>query len=369
MKRSLGILIFIIVLVTAACNDGPVGIFASIASEAKVTYTGTEAFKKATPSNVVKREETLYAVITKLWKKNGTKWEKVASLPANAFYASAAVVNVTTLYVSFLDSSAHALGVYSTIDDNTWLRVDQNFPASGEQVQQLLTVNNNVFAVTSTKGADDKTEYVLYELNGNIFEQRKAGGTNLFYVVYHSSTYYVASGANVWTTSDFTSYSEPASLTLSENDYVTGLAVIDSKPTVTTASGKVYWFDGSNWQSTAALKVANNELYLSSMVEHNSHHLIIATNSVTRKVGDTSKTAPAAGYVELDLPLITTSTQKETSALSTATQTNFSSTIGTTALSMLVMIDNTLYAGSVGNGLWSNKYNGSSWSGWQRETD
>lgn len=369
MKRLVTLFILVTTLLLASCNDGPVGIFASIASEAAVTYSGSESFRKATPATVVQRGTTLFAVITQLYKKNDTTWVKATDLPSNAFYATSAAVIGTKLYVSFFDSNVRSLGVWETSDNSTWVRTDNTFPASGKQIQQLIATNGKLFAVTSSNTIDNKTEYVLYELSGSTFTERKTGSTNLFYVIEKDGTYYVASGANIWTTSDFSSYSDPASLTLSDSgNYVTGLAIIDSKPTATTALGKIYWFTGSTWTSTtSSLTVSSNELYLSSMVEH-AGTLFIATNSVPRKVDGNTKIAPAAGYVELSLPLSASSTQQDPT-----NKTNFSSTIGSTALSMLTLIMENgtpiMYAGSVGNGLWSNKYTDSAWSGWQRETD
>ena len=370
MKRVFPALLILIVSL-ASCNDGPVGIFASIGSESPIEYKGTEAFKKSTPATVVSRAGTLYAIITKLWKKNNNTWKKVTGLPANAVYAAAAVVQGTTLYVAFLDANAHSLGVFSTTDDATWSRVDPNFPASGEQVQQLITAHTDVFAVT-TKAVDGKTQYNLYQLSGTSFGSAIKVGNNIFSITYVDPTYYVASGKYVWSSSDFSNFSDSLTLDV-DTDIITSITSIDGTPTAVTAFGKVYWFDNGSWKNTDSLIKNSKTLYLHSMVEHNLT-LFVATNSVVRKTADNkTEIAPVAGYIELALPLQTTSTQREDNSLVSATNTSFSATIGSTALSMLTLIiENsipTLYAGSVGNGLWSNRYENNKWTGWQRETD
>ncbi len=368
MKRFFPALLILIVIL-ASCNDGPVGIFASIGSESPIEYKGTEAFKKSTPAAVVSRAGTLYAVITKLWKKNGSTWQKVTALPTGVMYASAAVVSGTTLYVAFFDADAHSLGVFSTDNDSTWTRVDSSFPASGEQVQQLLTANNEVFAVTTKADTDGKTQYNLYQLSSGSFGTAIKTGTNIFSIAYVNPTYYVASGSVVWTT-DLSTFTESLTLT---DDVITSIATINGNPTAITAFGKIYWHNGTSWENTASLTKSSKNLYLHAMAEYNNT-LIIATNSVVRKTASgTTEVAPIAGYVELILPLQTTSTQRDDNSLVTATNTTFSATIGGTALSMLTLITEnsipTLYAGSVGNGLWSNRNENGSWTGWQRETD
>lgn len=366
MKRFIPALLILIAF-AVSCDDGPVGIFASIVSESPIEYKGTEVFKKSTPAAVVSRNGTLYAVITTLWKKKGNTWEKATNLPLHAMYATSAAVTGTTLYVAFLDSNAHSLGVFSTTDDSYWTHVDSTFPARDEQVQQLLAVNNKVFAVT-TKAVDGKTQYNLYHLSSGSFGLPIKTGTNLFSLAYVGSTYYVASGTTIWTSTDLANFSE--SLPLAD-DFFTSIASIGGTPTAVTAFGKVYWYEGG-WKNTEGLTKSSKKLYLHAPVEYNNI-LFVATNTVVRKTGTVTEVSPIAGYIELDFPLSPTSTQRADSSLVTATNTVFSATIGSTALSMLTLITEngkpTLYAGSVGNGLWSNRNENGSWSGWQRETD
>ncbi|HQK34852.1 MAG TPA: hypothetical protein PK074_09015 [Spirochaetales bacterium] len=366
MKRFIPALLILIVF-AVSCDNGPVGIFASIGSESPIEYKGTEVFKKSTPAAVVSRNGTLYAVITTLWKKNGNTWEKATNLPSQAMYATSAAVTGTTLYVAFLDSNAHSLGVFSTTDDSNWTPVDITFPANDEQVQQLLAVNNKVFAVT-TKAVDGKTQYNLYHLSSGSFVSLIRTGTNLFSLAYVGSTYYVASGTTIWISTDLANFQE--SLTLAD-DFFTSITSIGGKPTAVTAFGKVYWHEGG-WYNTNALTKSSKNLYLHAPVEYNDT-LFVATNTVVRKTSSVTEVSPIAGYIELAFPLSTTKTQRDDNSLVTATNTVFSATIGGTALSMLTLITEngkpTLYAGSVGNGLWSNRNENGSWLGWQRETD
>lgn len=370
MKRIIPALL-ILILILAACDDGPVGIFASIGSESPIVYKGTEAFKKATPATVVSRNGTLYAIITKLWKKSGTTWKKVTALPPHAMYASAAIVVGSDLYVAFLDADARSLGVFKTSDDSTWTRVDSNFPASGEQVQQLLTANSEIFAVTTRAGSDGKTQYSLYRLTGTSFSTAIKTGSNFFSIAYVGTTYYIASGTTISSTSNFSTFSD---YTIPDgNDMVTNIAHIGGRPTAVTANGTVLWHDGSSWTGIQQpLAQKNIALYLHAMVEHNNT-LLVATNSVVRKTANGTQISPSVGYVELALPLDISSTQRNESSLVTATSTSFSATLGDKPLSMLTLITEnsipTLYAGSVGNGLWSNRFENGSWTGWQRETD
>ncbi len=378
MKR-ITLLFFITLLVFVSCNDGPVGIFASIASESLVQYEGTDTFRKATPSDIVIRDQTLYAVLTKLWKKNGAKWEKVTILPSGAFYASSAAVTGTTLYVSFFNSDAASLGVFSTSDDTNWTRTDAAFPPAGEQIQKLETANNVLFAVTS-KTVDEKTVYTLYEYNSGSFHSRKTNAADdadeigMFHITHDGSDFYVASGKKVWVT-DLTTFTD--SLTLTE-DSITSIAFINSHVTLTSAFGKLHWLDGT-WKSTAAFEKTSKKLYLSGMVLTGTNKLLVATNSVVRTTTDgttiTKEISPLAGYIEIDVAgnLSETSVATDSNLLTTSNATNFTSTVGDNALSAFTLMtvngNPVLYAGAVANGLWSNTYTGGAWSGWQRETD
>ncbi|HOT60366.1 MAG TPA: hypothetical protein PLJ83_11960, partial [Spirochaetales bacterium] len=311
MKRFIPALLILIVF-AVSCDNGPVGIFASIGSESPIEYKGTEVFKKSTPAAVVSRNGTLYAVITTLWKKNGNTWEKATNLPSQAMYATSAAVTGTTLYVAFLDSNAHSLGVFSTTDDSNWTPVDITFPANDEQVQQLLAVNNKVFAVT-TKAVDGKTQYNLYHLSSGSFVSLIRTGTNLFSLAYVGSTYYVASGTTIWISTDLANFQE--SLTLAD-DFFTSITSIGGKPTAVTAFGKVYWHEGG-WYNTNALTKSSKNLYLHAPVEYNDT-LFVATNTVVRKTSSVTEVSPIAGYIELAFPLSTTKTQRDDNSLVTA---------------------------------------------------
>jgi hypothetical protein len=387
----------LVALLASACKPGPVGIFASIAAEKDINANRTTAFDGSSPSFVGQigsgGSAAYFAIIGdgSLWTRSvsSTDWVEatLTGLPAEAAARkarSAAVVkdalSNSELYVAFGDS---ARGIWESSGGASWSSVDAAFSVD-KTIDSLLAAGDSgagdqLFVVTRADVENDgviTTSYTVWYLNSGSFAATGVSG------IAGRPTAMAFDGSGYWLIAGQQVFRGPA----------TTMAVVSGTPTETfggivresdsaanmiaaTTSGKLYRHDGAAWSVASAV-----------FSKSDRPHAFAALTTVNFTIGGTGKSillagtqyganaAAPAGYLEFPITVsgfdpATASPQLGTDFagvvnVQTSVQANY-----VIALPAFSEPDNgqRVFALTIGNGLWSNRYDGTKWLGWIRE--
>ena len=374
-------------VLAASCEEGPVGIFASIAGETDIGE-GTEAFRRASPSWVSRLGNDYYAGVGSLYRENASGvWQTVTSAAATAnggktTFAPSGVVAGGVLYAALVDgATGDGLGIWSTADGTTWVRVDAAFPAAGRTLRRLLSANGVLFALTDDETS--ATSVSLHWLNGAAFASSGVSAADIGMpnsVAWDGTTYWFDAGASILTG---TTPGGIAATAPPATDSFSGVMTLAAGTVLFTArSGKLYrYFDvpdpDPDWHVSSVYQNSSSKIEYSFSVPTlvtfgATTALVIGTAGIPADDG----TSPAlGGYLEFDAtggfdP--GTSPAANTTHTQIADAVNFETSLTGQSVRALPLFDEgsgvlTVFALTDGYGLWSNHYSGSAWGKWQRE--
>jgi hypothetical protein len=353
-----------LIAVFSACRAGPVGIFASIAQETDINAGRTQAFTDANASFVGKLNPgNYYAIVGTgiLYERTiGGNWSK-SSIPSglsDAYALSATVADNILFVVLGVDAPI----IYS-YDGTT--RTAISFTPPTERIVRVLSAGTQLFAITERLENGNSTgKYLIYSYDGTNFDPEYDGtveGDEISIpnsVTVNAGTYWFDGGSKAITGAlgafDATTVSPPHKLT--------GVVYHDGVIYASTSEGRILTtVDGTAW--TTSSEFENNgepiNFTVPTIVTYGpSTILLVGTSS-----GGMQSTG--SGYYEITLGLV------EVSPRAISTATNFDTSInGNSLIGLPQFVEGSgfrVFALTVGNGLWSNFYNGTSWSGWARE--
>jgi len=348
----------------------------------------------ATPSFVVRLSTTYYAGIGTLWKKSDTdspaQWSKVdlSSVSTSTVIAGSGAVITNTLFVAFSDSTGSGLGIWSTTDGTTWVRVDSTYPAAGSTLRIILAANNQLFAVSSTVATDLNESYAIHHFNGTSFEATSItsdatiGLPNSVAFTNNTSTYWFTAGGFLLsgTTTIITNAPGPA-------DWATGSTVaaplaatyggvcaIDATGILVSGrNGQLFYTsdNGASWTSSTEFKNTSSKVYSFSIPTYidTTEVLAVGTNGIPRSDIDTP---PTDGYLEFDFATgFTAGITKNVAHDLLSNAVNFSASLAGLSVTAMPYFDlvttQKVFALTDGDGLWSNTYGDAAWGGWVRE--
>ncbi|MBN1518666.1 MAG: hypothetical protein JW923_01090 [Spirochaetales bacterium] len=372
----------VVVVSLSSCEEGPVGIFASIAGETDINALMTKEFENASPAFVVKADTTMYAGVGVLWSRpeGGRPWTRmdVSAVGSGTLFATSAAVVGTTLYATFTDTGTGAdLGVWSW-NGTSWNRVDAAFPAAGEELRCVLGANGQVFAVTALHAASDDsmdTTHSLYYLNGAAFAtagpaDAAIGQPNS--VAFDGTRYWFTAGPQVLTGTAASAIAVDATAPAADFGGV-AYAAVPGETVFGTRSGVMYTVSGTTWSaaSTAQTDLGGDAyaFYQPVYVSAGTAAILMPTRSWYRSSTDP---APPGGYLEFaatgfDVATATPNADRDL----VSWPTNYAITLDKASIKSIVSLQEgtgtSLFALTDGNGLWSNYHDGSVWTGWRRE--
>ncbi len=382
-----GVLLILISLVfmvgVSACTDGPVGIFASIAQETDINASRTAAFDGTSPDFVGRLGSDYYTIINgTIWKPVAGVWKKLATIPpgvSNGTASSAATIGgaTPTLFVTFGLIGDGTQKVWSTINGTDWVSVDATFAENG-QIDSLLSANDQLFVVTradTTVDSATTTSYSVYFWNGTSFVLTGPGGTELTdlsgrptSVAFDGTDYWLTAGEAIY--QEATADALVAVVANLPDDSFTGVTTDGTNVIFSSISGKLYTYNGSGaWPVSGVFEKSDlpHAFSTPTVVDDGTNtYLLIGTNYA-------SDAASASGYLEFDISTEfnpTTASASEGSDF--ADIVNFQTSVSANYISKFYVADEgagklRVFALTVGNGLWSNYFDGTSWSGWARE--
>ena len=378
---TLIVISLILIAVFSSCRAGPVGIFASIAQETDINASRTAAFDGTSPDFVGILGANYYTIINRtIWSRavNGGSWGKLSTLPPGVSKgtASSATIAGSNLFVTFGLIGDSSQEVWYTADGTNW--VTTGFPTT-EKVDSLLSANGQAFAVTradTTVDTDTTTLFSVYHWNGTNFV---SAGTDFDTGISSRPTSMAYGLANYWLTAGQAVYRGStevnlATLTAGDDslptDSFAGVTTLDATVIFSTTSGKLYTFDGSvTWSGSGVFEKSDLPRSLAKPVivqDGAKDYLLVGT--VYKK-----DSASASGYLEIDVTGgLVPSTATAGTGSDFATSVNFQTSVSTNYIPTLTVADEgsgkiRVFALTIGNGLWSNYFDGSAWSGWARE--
>lgn len=362
-----------------ACAAGPVGIFASIAQETDINATRTKAFNGTSPDFVGKFGTNYYTSINgTIWSRpvTGVVWTNKVVLPPGVSQgeATSAVVTSTKLFVVFGKIGDSTQKVWTTTDMTEWNPV---FSASlpDIKIDSLLIADDQVFAVTRADTIVEKVttaKYSVYYWNGSGFLPAGTEVTNISSrptsaAKYATDNYWITAGTSVY------SGALGSMAVLGETPADTFAGVVkesDNNMILSSRTGILYKYNGSVWSASSVLTKSEKPYAFSTPVIASAagkSHLLVGT------VPD-KNAAVASGYLEFDVTdgFNPASTQiKDGSGF--ALVVNFQTSVSANYIRSFTVADEgggklRVFALTIGNGLWSNFFDGSAWTdGWARE--
>lgn len=372
-------------LVLSACAEGPVGIFASIAAETDINKHATKEFRGTSPSFVAKLDDTYYAGIGGLWKRGvaETSWTKqsTAFLGSGNFSAVSGAVNGGALFILYVEADNNSRGVYK-FESGTWDSTPISITgiSPSEQPTSLLQAETGaLFLVTSTQAKDSDgkitTTSSLYRFDGTNFvketgAQNKPAPGVFNAIAINESTCYFSAGTHV-----YAGTSGSISLITGESNQPSdvnfgGVSIVGTNPVFMGRDGKLYRREGTNWTNSIQYSSFNGRPFSFSIpvvVDDGVNSTLLVPSRAYEK--DTG-----LGYLEFDASSFTASTAPNSSYGRVSTLNNYFITLDGKSVKQILAFDENgdatherLFALTDGDGLWSNQWQGSSWSGWRRE--
>ena len=400
MKRFLNIsaAVLLAAAVLVSCEPGPSGLFALLEQE-KPLNKGTPALNANTAAFVTRLDTYYYAGVGSTLLRRlttGGEWETVtdAGAPADSIITAGVSDGTNFLYVSYSPSEAAdaTKRIRRTADGAAWSDyassgipvLDGPLADKSVQVQNLLLANGQLFAVaqysTGTSSADYETFFSIYSdgVAGNfspVLEDLECGLPSSIAYDTVGSDYWIVAGNNVLTDASGSWAADSANATaagFSSTNPVLGVFFDDTlgtKAIIAAATGKV-WKLNTGGAYVASGTFGSAERRLSSVVvvpkNGGGNATVVGVKSWA---SDKYK-----GYYEYDAALNGTfgSGVVPSSAYDMVSDnSNYVTTLDDLSIEGFYYDDTsgeeTLFARTVGGGLWSNTWNGTAWSGWDRE--
>lgn len=351
-------------VILGACSDGPVGIFESLSLETPID-NGTAAFERSTPNFVVRFGTDYYAGVGALWKRaaSGGAWNKVAGAPSG-LYAVSAATDGTDLWALFTDGATHSVKVW---DGSAWGTdlVTTDIGATKPDVLYYRTATLFLaVASTDTLADPDVTTANIHSGAGfatAAFGTSPPGGT-VKALVHDGLTYYSAHADKVYSgdagAGGLTAMAQQPAI-----GTVTTLLARGADDVVASgSSGSIAVWNGTAW----AGHVIDSTAYLSDLVEVPAN----GSGTVLLAASRADGTKAARGYFEVNPTTFAIVTDRGL----VSSSTNFQTTLeGKSVMKFYYDGDvaartaGRLFALTGGDGLWSNAWTGTAWSGWNRE--
>lgn len=365
LKRSILIALALSALFLAGCKNGPVGLFESIAGEIPGAKP-SKGFRIATPTNVVVVGDTYYAAIGRLWQRpvSGGTWRLTSA--TRDYQIGDLVHDGTILYGLFMAADgSKTIRSYdgTTLSAPITVNLDTDHILGG-----LLAAGTQVFAWSYEHDdeADPKTVYSIYDITaGGVARITDATSGAPSDIAVVGGTYWITAGSTVFSgaADSLSNATVPGSQTFG------GIAYDGTDLILTTRTGKVFSSaDGTDWDEILSASNTTFSRPLVAVQDTNRYLLLPA-----RRLG--SSQDQILGYRAYDigggLPASLTSPISEP----LASPANYYSSLRPLSIERIVALPGSgsgtinLFACTGGGGLWSNHYNGSSWSGWVRESD
>lgn len=368
----------ILISVFSSCKAGPVGIFASIAQETDINKSRTAAFDGTSPDFVGKLGDNYYTIINgTIWSRavTGGSWQRVAPPTGVAQgEASSAAIAGTNLYVVFGKIGDSAQKIFTRTATPGWTQVDGIFTSSAK-TDGLLSANDVLFAVTRIDAVVDSamtTRYSVHYLNGGSFSTAGPAVTEISgrptAAAYDGlAAYWITAGASVYSGS----LGSMTSVAATPSDTFAGVVREPSGYMILSSrTGKLYKYD-SVWTASSAFEKSDKPHSFSAPVivdDGAKKFLLIGT------VYGGTDAATASGYLEFDIPGTGFNPATASASIGSdfADVVNFQTSVSSNFLSALnVAAEDAgklrVFALTVGNGLWSNYFDGTDWDGWARE--
>ncbi len=368
-------------VILGACTAGPLGIFESLSLETPID-NGTKAFASQTPNFVVRFGSDYYAGVGALWSRpvTGETWSKVSGAPGTL--ALSAAVADGKLYVLFNDTDGVSPSIQHTADGTNWTSLD-TASLVGSPLKIFSDGTNLITYVREVTGTEPyASEGRLYSSDAFLGLDTARPGFDVLDIAATGANAYVA--ACVWL--DGTAFESALSVDGAVSVNETGqpgapttLRGVGYDATIgyilAGSDGKLYRRNAANdWNATTTT------LKNSSGVAAVLSDIIVVPaygggNAVL--VGTQSYGAvDAVGYFEVDADSFTTfaaATEYADRGL-VSSSTNFQTTLEGKSVMKLYydgdVVARTaghLFALTGGDGLWSNSWDGTDWSGWNRE--
>lgn len=372
-----------------SCAEGPVGIFASVAAETDINRLATKEFGGTSPSFVAKLGGTYYAGVGGLWKRGvaETSWTKVSvNLPVfgTGDFAAISGINITIatvphIFVLFVNPTTKSkLGVYKSINGTNWDPLDLG-PIAVNELSHIMTDGADVFAVTAkvTEADGEKsTTHSIFISDGSAafdaLDSPELVDADIGLptsITLDGGNYYISAGEYIATgTAGSMAIANPATETSFSSAFKTSSGVF-----FTGRDGKIY-------NSTAAASSTAFE-------DYNDRPYSFSIPAVVTAGGQTTLLVPSRaypqgtvrdqglGYLEFDATGFTVTSPKiADKSRRISTLNNYFITLDGKSVKQILAFDESgdatherLFALTDGDGLWSNQWQGSSWSGWRRE--
>lgn len=359
--------------VLGSCAAGPVGIFASIAQETDINAGRTKAFIDTNASFIGRLDSgNYYAIVGTglLYQRpvdgSWSKYTPVSGL-SDSFAQSAAVVG-STLYLVL---GANTPRIYSSDGVDSTLLV---FNPLEERIVRVLSAATQLFAVTEQVVSGNRTgKYYVYSYDGTNFNLAYDGTPEGAEISLPNSaafdgTNYWLDGGYIKTASDnkvLTGSPGSLSVTAAAPPHrVTGVAYHDGFIYASTSNGRILrTSDGSTWTVSGEFRNNNNvaiNFTAPSILSFASSTILLAgtSNGARQNAGN--------GYYEIAL-----NTLEQISPRTITTTTNFDTSLNGKSMIGLPHFSEgvgiRVFGLTIKDGLWSNYYNGETWSGWARE--
>ena len=388
MKRTVRTFCAALLLAAAlvSCDFGPQGLFSLLEEEIPLN-DGSDCFKDRTVSFVLTFQGYYYAGIgASLFRRpvTGGSWESVTvsaapTAPAGEIYAiSSAVTDGSTLYLSY----APVADTILSYDGTTWSPYVSGL-SSGEPVQKLLIApddtNHRLFAATSrTEGSSSPytTYYSLYYDNGGTFTEAindaAVGCPSSIAYDTANSYYYIAAGTTIYTSTNadpggLATYGHVPSGVSTDTPVLDVYYDSDNSVVIAACTGYLYRLTTTGSSPSGVFGNTLRQLSCAVVVPSNDggHATIVGV----KPWGSNSNT----GYYEYDASLNASasfsSVAPDTSYELITSNSNYVTTLDDYGIDGFYYdsTNGVLFARAVHGGLWSNSWNGSVWSKWNRE--
>jgi hypothetical protein len=413
-----------------SCND-PEGLYYSLRMEDPVNEGATAALDKTTPAAMVRLGDKYFLAAGQLFSRAASlgrvtnSWTQAVQPPDTAFCTSIAASS-SRLYASFTDSNALSLGVYYSDGTGTALAWTELAPeifhqpaATGMRVIALMEANGIVFISYEVPSSDvrrfrlqavDESGAAPVTLDSGVdisFDSSDPWDYKpIVSMAYDGTDYWFISGASLYrgTPGAFALVSGEAGMPsktslksirwssdLGRILVTTGSGMFRASDTVSLAGstpGLLYSrTPGGTWEASAPISLIDSatggyaNFTDSAVVPGTGSGLLLLLGSeASVKYGDgdlrTNKAVSAKGYGTFrpasdgSIALIASG---DLTTLPLASPTNLSTTLVTDAVTGFYQDASypdgarILFALTLEDGLFSNRYDGSSWEGWYRE--
>ncbi len=368
-------------VILGACSEGPVGLFESLSLETPID-TGTKAFELSTPNFVIEFGGDYYAGVGGLWRRpvSGETWSKVAGAPGDL--ALSAAMADGKLYVLFNDIDAVSPSIQHTADGTNWIPLDTSTVAGAPL--RIFSYGTNLVAYGKEVTATEPYASAGRLYIGEAFTPQDSAarsGLDIFDLADDGLGSFRAVGAWLDGTTFESALSvdgivsvnetgQPSPATLRGVGYDASIGFV-----LSGSDGKLYRRTALNdWSvTTTVLKNASGvAAVLSDVVvvpaKGGGNVVLVGSQSF----GATK----AAGYFEFDADSFTAfaaATEYSDRGL-VSTLTNFQTTLEDASITgfyydgdVAARTAGRLFALTGGDGLWSNSWDGTDWSGWNRE--